>query len=275
MAKFGIMMIREYQRVINSIYNEALASVRAKINVQEIEKKAWEILGRPDLYDKRRDLEKELTKIEEEELTIVAGSCTGEETLFEKAKREARDETTRLAWEEVGRIDLYNREKELEEKIQNLQEELQSVTYEQMAYKTPKNAYGTRDRVWDRAYDKYLKTLDERTWAKVGNVSLPKKKKELQEKLAKVADEEKHYNGQRCELKRQLSSNMYTAPRYRAAESPLDDARWQAKELLYPEATELQEMVKHAEQNLILAGATENVTAVIDGFKEAVAGIVK
>lgn len=267
---FGIMLVKEYRSIINEIFKEALSRAKAQMSTVKIEEKAWDILGRPDIWTRKHALQTQLDKIKREKITLAASSCTGEASSFEKAVEEARQESRKIAWEKLGRVDLFERDEALKQEEKALKEKRYELTAEMGVF--------TRNGCYDNPYDNILrevkKTEDTRAWAKLGREDLTAKEKDLEERLAKVADEEKPYNGNVCEMKRRIDREYFERHAPSDYKSPLDEARWQAKELLYPQETELREAKRKADEDLLLIGVPEKVGDIVSAMREKINRIV-
>ena len=269
---FGIMLVKEYRSILNEIFNEALARARAQVSTVKIEEKAWELLGRPDIWQRKYAIQKQLDAITREKMQLGGSSCSGAQSDYEKALEEARTETRELAWKKLGRPDLFEREqviKEEEEALKKKKLELQA----EISVFTGRGYYS--DNPLDNAIRDLKKTETARAWAKLGREDLTTKENELNEVLGKIADEEKPYNGNVCEMKRRIDREYFERHAPSDYKSQLDEARWQAKELLYPEETELREAKKKADQELLLAGVPEKVGEIVSQMRKAMEGIVK
>jgi hypothetical protein len=284
MAKgFGIMLVRKYEQIVDEFYTEALRKARAQVNAQKVEEKAWEILGRPDIYKKRRQKELELEKIENEEMKYMLGSCNGEDSDYERAKKEAEAEIDKLAWEEIGHPELYEQEVKLRKEQARLEKELQKLKEAQAPYKTADTYYRTTDtyyknrsdKLFDKAFQKYATTTTERTWAKLGKPNLLEQKDKVREALNKISDEEKPFNGNVCEMKRQITREYFNRSVPMSHTTPLEEARWQAKELLYPAETELEELRRNTKREIIRSGLSEEVGGIIGDMEQKIEGLLK
>ena len=180
---------------------------------------------------------------------------------FEKAKEEVGLESKKMAWEKIGRMDLYLKDADLKVRENKIKEERNKLDEEMSLYKDS-GRWGT-PRVWDKALEEIRTTETSRAWAKLGKADLTAKEEDLLTQLAKLSDEEKPYNGNVCEMKRRIDRTYFERHAPSGYRSPLDEARWQAKELLYPQETELWEAKRKAEQDIILAGVPEKVEGIM------------
>lgn len=269
---FGIMLVKEYRAILNEIFGEALTKARAQVSAVKIEEKAWELLGRPDIWVRKHALETQLDKLTREKMELATGSCSGEQSAFEKAKEEAKVESEKLAWQKLGRPDLFEKNQALKEEEAELKKRRLELNAEMSVF-TGQGYY--RDNPYDNALRDIRLTEDARAWAKLGREDLTAKEKELNELLGKVADEEKPYNGNVCEMKRRIDRTFFERHAPADYKSPLDEARWQAKELLYPQESELREAKRKADQELLLAGVPEKVGEIVNELRKQLDSIVK
>jgi hypothetical protein len=272
---FGIMLVKEYRKILDEIFRDALYRARAQVSALKIEEKAWEILERSDIFRRRRQVELQIDKIHQEKMKFQIGSCTGEPSPWEKAKAEAAVDSERMAWEKIGRVDLFEKNQVLREREKALAKERAQLNDALSQFKTMNSSYHYSEKPYDVAYKEIKNTEEERAWGKLGKEDLNKKEKELEESLAQIADEEKPYNGNVCEMKRRIDRSFFERHAPHDYKSPLDEARWQAKELLYPQETELLEARQNADQELVLAGVPEKVGEIVQTLRKTIESIIK
>jgi hypothetical protein len=269
---FGIMLVKEYRAILHEIFVEALVKARAQVSAVKIEEKAWELLGRPDIWIRKHALETQLDKITREKMELAVGSCSGEQSPFEKAKAEARLESEKLAWDKLGRPDLFLKDQALKKEEEDIKKRRLELKAEMSVF----NGQGYySDNPLDNTLREVRKTEDARAWAKLGREDLTAKEKELNELLGKVADEEKPYNGNVCEMKKRIDRTFFERHAPADYKSPLDEARWQAKELLYPQESELRDAKHRADQELLLAGVPEKVGEIVNALRKQLDAIIK
>jgi hypothetical protein len=269
---FGIMLVKEYRAVLNEIFSEALTKARAQVSTVKIEEKAWNLLGRPDIWTRKHALETQLDKITREKMELAAGSCSGEKSPFEVAKEEVKTESEKLAWEKLGRPDLFERDQALKKEETSIKNRRQELKAEMSVFDG--QGYYSNNPL-DNALKEIRKTEDARAWAKLGREDLTAKEKELNDLLAKIADEEKPFNGNVCEMKRRIDRTFFERHAPADYKSPLDEARWQAKELLYPQESDLRDAKRKAEQELLLAGVPEKVGEIVNKMREDLEEIIR
>jgi hypothetical protein len=269
---FGIMLVKEYRAILNEIFNESLTKARAQVSTVKIEEKAWNILGRPDIWTRKHAIETQLDKLTREKMELAAGSCTGEKSPFEVAKEEAKTESEKLAWEKLGRPDIFERDQALRKEEESIKKRRQELKAEMSVF-DGQGYYS--DNPLNNTLKELRKTEDARAWAKLGREDLTAKERDLNEMLAKIADEEKPFNGNVCEIKRRIDRTFFERHAPSDYKSPLDEARWQAKELLYPQESELRDAKRKAEQELLLAGVPEKVGEIVNQMRKELEAIIK
>jgi hypothetical protein len=270
------MLVKEYRKILSEISSEALSKARAQVSVLKIEEKAWELLGRPDIWERKHAIQIQLDKVTREKMELSTGSCTGESSAFEKALAESKEQTIRLSWEKIGRLDLYDKDLNLRNREKAIVKERKALDAETSAFKTRDGYYdGYSNRPYDLAYKAIKETEHERAWASLGREDLTAKEKDLNKQLGEISDEEKPYNGNVCEMKRRIDRSFFERHVPEGYKSPLDEARWQAKQLLYPQEDEVLEARRKADQELVLAGVPEKVGDIVETLRKTFDSILK
>jgi hypothetical protein len=96
---YGVRYMEEQRSVLTGIVQDAINKVSQDVDRVAQERKAWEILGAVDLYDRKQRLEKELEDVEAKMAPFKGNKCTRDGyyyenrngTALEKARVEAKD----------------------------------------------------------------------------------------------------------------------------------------------------------------------------------------
>jgi len=268
-------MVREYRGILNCIFNDALIRANSRISARAIEQKAWEILGRPDIFRDRERTELELDQITKRINLLKVGDCDGTDSPYKIADQQTNEERTRLAWREIGQEHLYDEQLEIEKQIDALAEKLANVKERQKPFRKDRDDYRAGLKSFDVAIQALYDKREQLTWERLGMGELWAKRELLREQLGKVSTEEKQFNGNVCELRSGIEAHSYYRPRPPRTDTPLEEARWQAKELLYPEIEELKEANARANQELVLACVPERVGEIVTELREFVSKVLK
>lgn len=106
---YGVRYMEEQRAVLTGMVDKAIRQIKEDIDRVAQERKAWEILGAVDLYDKKVRLEKELEDIDSKMAPFKGNKCTRDNYYYENrngtAIEKARVQAKELLYPELQKLE--------------------------------------------------------------------------------------------------------------------------------------------------------------------------
>ena len=105
---FGVRYMEEQRAVLMELVDKAAREAKDNVDRVAQERKAWDILGAVDLYDKKVRLERELEEVESKMAPFNGNKCTRDHYYYENRDgsplEKARHEAKKLLYPEIDAL---------------------------------------------------------------------------------------------------------------------------------------------------------------------------